>query len=122
MARILVIDDDPRIRLLIRRILEGDGHAVEEAGNGSAGVDKQCVTPFDLVITDIVMPDQEGVETIRVLKRRFPALPIVAMSGGGGGSLDYLEMARKMGASAVLAKPFTNLDVTGTVSGLLVAT
>lgn len=119
MARILVIDDDARIRLLLRRVLEKDGHQVEEAGDGASGCDKQRTNGFDLVITDIVMPDQEGVETIRVLKREFPKLPIVAISGGGGQGIDYLAMAKKMGADLVLAKPFGNQDVSAAVVELL---
>lgn len=119
MARILVIDDDARIRLLLRRVLEKDGHQVEEAGDGASGCDRQRAGGFDLIVTDIVMPDQEGVETIRVLKREFPKLPIIAISGGGGQGIDYLAMAKKMGADLVLAKPFGNHDVSAAVAELL---
>jgi CheY-like chemotaxis protein len=119
MASILVIDDDARIRMLLRRVLEKEGHSVEEAGNGALGCERQREAGFDLIITDIVMPDQEGVETIRLLRREFPRLPIVAISGGGGQGIDYLAMAKRMGADRILAKPFGNQEVSAAVAELL---
>lgn len=119
MGHILVIDDDPRIRLLIRRILEKDGHMIDEAGDGASGVESHRRNGYQLVITDIIMPDQEGVETIRILKREFPGLPVIAMSGGGGTDLDYLGLARKLGADAILHKPFPNQEISEAVTRLL---
>jgi DNA-binding response OmpR family regulator len=107
MARIVIIEDDESIRSLLAQMLERLGHEVFEEPDGNAGL--RCVetcTP-DLVITDIIMPDKEGVETILELRHRFPAIKIIAMSGGGRHSAtDYLQLAKKCGAGYTLAKPF----------------
>ncbi|MBM3565130.1 MAG: response regulator [Alphaproteobacteria bacterium] len=107
MARILVIDDDETVRFTMDYVLKSGGHEVGLAPNGKEGLRMQRETPFDLVITDIMMPEQDGIETIRTLKAEFPRLPIIAMSGGGQtNNLDYLEMARTFGAVAAIPKPF----------------
>ena len=108
MPRILVIDDEELARFTIREILEGAGFEVDEAENGRIGVEKQQATPFDLIITDIIMPEKEGVETIIDLKQEFPSLKIIAISGGGRTrNLDFLKLSERFGASKLLAKPFT---------------
>mgnify|MGYP001486876547 FL=1 len=108
MARILVVDDEEGIRTLIRNMLVREGHQVTTACDGVEAlrvVDSQAV---DLVITDLIMPEMEGVEMISELRRRFPAIKIIAMSGGGmGGAVDYLRLAKALGAGQTLAKPFT---------------
>ncbi|MBM3565133.1 MAG: response regulator [Alphaproteobacteria bacterium] len=108
MARILVIDDEDLVRFTIEQILMSAGHVVATAENGAAGMRRQREIRFDLVITDIMMPEQDGIETIRALKAEFPALPIIAISGGGRmGNLNYLDMAKGFGVSAAIPKPFT---------------
>ena len=109
MARILVIDDEELVRASMRMILEAAGHEVAEAENGEQGIDRHRERRFDIVITNILMPHKEGIETILELRRDFASLKIIAISGGGRTrNLDYLEQARKLGADVTLAKPFSN--------------
>jgi DNA-binding response OmpR family regulator len=108
VTRVLVIDDDAHIRELMQRILSGAGYLVACAVDGNDGVRTFDEFRPDLVITDIIMPDKEGLETIRELRSRDPAVPIIAVSGGGRvGTLDVLSIAEKFGANRILAKPFT---------------
>lgn len=108
MKRVLIIDDEELARFTIREILEGAGYSVDEAENGNIGIERQKASPFDLIITDIIMPEKEGVETIIDLKNDFPDLKIIAISGGGRTrNLDFLKLSQQFGAEKVLAKPFT---------------
>lgn len=108
MAHILVIDDDKMICDLLRRSLERSGYTVSEASDGQQGLAVHKRTPANLVITDMIMPGMEGVETIMELRRLSPGLKIIAMSGGGmGKGTDYLNLAKKFGAFHTLNKPFT---------------
>lgn len=84
MSRILIIDDEPALRMTFRHILEQDGHTVWDADNGKTGVDLCRHEHPDLVITDIMMPQQEGWETLSILTKEFPNTPVIAMSGAGG--------------------------------------
>jgi CheY-like chemotaxis protein len=105
MAVILVIDDEPKMRRLIARMLRPKGHVVHEAADGKEGIALfQRLQPA-LVISDIVMPEGEGIETIRELRRQAPAMPILAISGANAQSI-YLHAATSLGASASLEKPF----------------
>lgn len=107
MARILVVDDEEPARFTIRDILESAGHEVDEATNGNEAISSQSANPFDLIIIDIIMPEKEGVGTIIELKRDYPDLKIIAISGGGRTkNLDYLQLADEFGAYRILAKPF----------------
>jgi DNA-binding response OmpR family regulator len=107
MARILLIEDDEQFRRMLRAVLEHEGYVVEEAQNGRQGVANCRATPADLVITNIIMPEQEGLETIRILRQEFPAVKIIAISGGGAWrNLDFLSVARQLGAWRTLRKPF----------------
>mgnify|MGYP000043960410 CR=1 FL=1 len=120
MKRILVIDDDDLTRATIRDMLETSGYEVDEAENGSDGVLKQQDRPFDLIVTDVLMPDKDGIETIIDLKRGYPNLRIIAISGGGTtGNLVFLEMSTRFGADKMLAKPFSNLQLLDAVESLL---
>ena len=107
MARILVIDDEDEVRSMLRQMLEHAGHEVSEAVNGAVGIEIYERETSDLIITDIIMPEKEGVETIITLRRSNPALPIIAISGGGRlDATDFLSMAEKLGARHTLTKPF----------------
>ena len=108
MAKILLIDDDEPVRLVTRRFLEGAGHDVTEARNGREGVDLYHSGPVDLVITDMIMPEQEGVETVRKLLDESPRLKIIAISGGGRAHFTgFLGVAKALGAKHTLEKPYT---------------
>lgn len=106
MARILLIDDDNALRGVIALTLTHAGHEVIQALDGRQGIDLSRVCPFDIVVTDLIMPHQEGMETIGILRREQPHLPIIAISGGLPNSELYLQIAEKIGARQVLAKPF----------------
>ncbi len=106
MARILVIDDDVQIREMLRQMLEFEGYEVIEAANGKEALKLQQQTPADLVITDLIMPEKEGIETIRELREIFPEIKIIAMSGGGVvGPESYLKIAKSLGAQKTFVKP-----------------
>lgn len=107
MGTILVIDDDAQVRALLRTTLEFAGHEVEEAPDGEIGMRLFCDNPTDLVITDIFMPEREGLETIQELRRSFPETKIIAISGGGRlkDPGNVLQMARMFGASWTFSKP-----------------
>jgi DNA-binding response OmpR family regulator len=107
MATILLIDDDEPLRGALHQSLANAGHKVLEASDGLQGCELARSMTVDIVITDIVMPVQEGVETILTLRRERPRLPIIAMSGGVTNSKLYLEIAGKIGAKRMLPKPFT---------------
>ena len=118
--KILIIDDEELVRLTLRQTFEKLGYTVREASDGRRGVQAQRDDPADLIITDIVMPDQEGVETIIELRKEFPEVPIIAMSGGGRiGATDYLEHAQKFGASKVFEKPFDRKAIVAAARDLL---
>jgi DNA-binding response OmpR family regulator len=107
MPTILIIDDDKEIRTMLRELLEFNGYAVIEAADGNAGVRQFEATLPDLVITDIVMPDQEGISTILEIRKKKRDTRIIAISGGGlmASPDDYLSIARKLGADRVFMKP-----------------
>lgn len=107
MPTVLVIDDDDMVRSLIVRALTGARYTVIEAADGQAGLSLARANSVDLVVTDLVMPVQEGVETIMTLRRERPRLPIIAISGGVTNSRLYLDIAGRIGARRILAKPFT---------------
>ena len=121
MARILIIDDDDKFRVMVKTMLENSGYEnIEEAENGYIGMKLIRKSHFDLVITDIIMPDKEGIETIIQIKKDFPAIKIIAMSGGGQiGADSYLQMAEHLGAGRTLEKPFHQLELIDAVRELL---
>lgn len=103
---ILVIDDDDQFRLMLRRVLEKEGYDVFEATNGKEGIRAFRKLQTDVVVTDIIMPEVEGVETILNLRKEFPDVKIAAISGGGRNAPEgYLVMAKKLGAEFVMEKP-----------------
>jgi CheY-like chemotaxis protein len=112
MARILVVDDDVMIRLVVKSILERQGHALVLAECGHDGAEAIEAYAFDIAIVDIFMPEMNGLETIRAFHRNAPALPIIVMSGyafrdANGPAPDFFRMAVDLGATACLRKPFT---------------
>lgn len=120
MAEILVIEDDELLRQILVRRLAANRYVVREAGNGHEGLRLMRERPACLVITDIVMPDMEGIETIRHLRRDYPSTKIVAISGGGiGDAQDYLKIARELGAQRTFSKPFLPGELLSAVEELL---
>lgn len=120
MASILLVDDNDQLRSLIERSLKAAGHEVVTAANGKSALAILPTVKYDLVLTDIVMPDMEGLELIRSIRKANPGAKIIAMSGGGRGTADdYLTLAKNFGAAATLEKPF-NIDVlTQTIDSVL---
>ena len=121
MARILIVDDDIAIRALLRSYIESDGHQVDEAVDGGQAVLCYRGNPSDIVITDIFMPDHDGLELIIELKMSFPGVKIIAISGGGQ-RLDAqlaLKFSKLLGTVQQLEKPFTREQVLETVHRLL---
>ncbi|MFC1839576.1 response regulator [Thermodesulfobacteriota bacterium] len=106
MSLILIIEDDDQVRSVLRKMIELDGYEVMEASNGEAGISLYRSKPADIIITDIVMPGKDGIETIMDLKIEFPEVKIIAISGGGRfGPETYLEIADGFGADCILSKP-----------------
>lgn len=119
MTRILVVDDDFQMREMLGVILERKGYDVTTAADGKTALQLQRKTPFDIVITDIIMPEKEGLETISELRRGYPQLKIIAISGGGRYKPEeYLELARQLGADRGLVKPFGSWEILGAVREL----
>jgi DNA-binding NtrC family response regulator len=120
MAAILVVEDDELVRQAIGRVLALERHEVITVENGRLALEVLDRRPFDLVITDLIMPEKEGLETITELRHRHPGLKVIAVSGGGRTGLrHYLDLAEKLGARASLAKPFTRGALVGAVNHVL---
>lgn len=120
MARILVIDDDAHIRETVRRILEARGHSVHVVEDGADGIDSIAENAPDLVITDVFMPGQDGIEVLLELRKAFPKLKVIVMSGGDStGLLNLLDDAELLGASATLPKPFQPEELLSAVTRVL---
>ena len=112
MSKRLIIDDEKSMLILLRKILEKDNHEVFEACDADEGISLYNTEKPDLVITDIIMPDKEGLEIIKELKREYPDVKIVAMSGGGHiGPEDYLFLAKEFGALRTITKPFSSGEI-----------
>ena len=106
MATILIVDDDAPIRTLLRDILEEDGHLIREAADGQIGLMLYREAPADLVITDILMPERDGMEVTLALTQEFLDARVIAMTGAGGDQ-NFLNVAKLFGARRVIQKPFT---------------
>jgi CheY-like chemotaxis protein len=120
MAKILILDDEPSILLMLKKLLEKAGYEIEVALNGKEGMKLFEINKPDLLITDIIMPEKEGLETIFELRRNYPDLKIIAISGGGRiGPDGYLPGAKLLGANAVFTKPIVPKDFLQAVSDLL---
>ena len=106
MARILIIDDETQIRSMLRLMLERVGYEIAEAPDGVEGIRQYRENPADLIITDLIMPNKDGIGMIIDLKKEFPKVKIIAMSGGGVNRPEgYLDGAKKLGATRTLTKP-----------------
>jgi len=116
MARIIVVDDEVSIRSVLRKLLEAEGHEILEAEHGGVAVRLYEESPADLVITDIVMPEHEGMETIFKLRKKNPRPKILVISGRDE---EWLQIAQKLGADAALKKPFTGEQMLNAVRTLL---
>ena len=120
MAKILVVDDEPVLLRVVNRMLCGAGHTVTTAAGGAAALKLAHNIPFDLVITDLIMPDKEGLELIMALSRHTPRPKIIAMSGGGRiNAKDLLAPALLLGAQRTLAKPFSEAELLEAVAQVL---
>jgi CheY-like chemotaxis protein len=116
MTRVLVVDDDARVRTTARALLEAAGFQVVEAENGSTALGLVGSEPVEVVLTDIFMPDTDGIELIHTLRRASPNLPIVAMSGGGyDDGKEVLSVARLLGAVGIVQKPLTRRTLVGAI-------
>lgn len=120
MSRVLVVEDHAPMRAVMAAVLEGMGHEVFQAGNGREALRVQADVRAELMLTDLFMPEMEGLETIRHMRSRYPELRIMAVSGGSsrGDAGDYLEMALKFGAGAALRKPFTVNEMIDAVTAM----
>lgn len=120
MERILIIDDEAPIRSMIRLILERAGYAVAEAADGLEGIQRFREKPADLIITDLIMPNKDGIGMILELKKEFSAVKIIAMSGGGLNRPEgYLRGAKKLGAAYTLSKPISRQELLRVVADTL---
>src|SRR5262249_46384619 len=127
MARILVIDDDDLVRATVEAMLQSAGHEVLNASNGDQGLRQLEAGLVDLVITDVFMPQKEGIETIREMRRRGIKTPVIVVTGGPSVRLDtlrqadinYLQVAKTFGADAAMQKPFTRQQLLAVVDELL---
>ena len=129
MNDVLIIDDEEDIRDALRRVLERAGYRVRAAGDGADGLTQMQQRAADIIITDIIMPELNGVETIAAMRERFPGARIIAISGGGNYDASdyqpnaittsaYLAAANKAGAHTILTKPFDSADLLKAVSDL----
>jgi len=120
MKKILVIDDEPSIRALLSKMLEREGFSVITAPDGKEGMKRFIREPADLVITDLIMPEKEGMEVIMELRKGSPQVPVIAISGGGRNTPEsYLNTAKLLGASAILIKPVQKEKLLEAVRGAL---
>lgn len=118
----MVVDDEPEMRESLGHLLTAAGYQVVAVADGREAIQKLATQKFDLVLTDLLMPNKDGIELIFELRAKYPGVPVVAMSGGGYmPRADYLEMARRVGARAILEKPFTTEQMLSTIELLLPA-
>ena len=118
--RVLVIDDNPDMRLTMQALLESEGFAVSVAADGEEALRIQKDFFADVVVTDIFMPGKEGIETIYELRKRFPQTKVIVMSGGlRAKGVDYFEVARELGAVKTLKKPFAPAELIDAVRQLI---
>jgi len=116
----LIIDDEPAVRKSLRMSLERAGYQVAEAGDGRTGLRLHAAAPADVIITDIFMPDFDGIETIRELRRVAPGVKVIVVSGGDStGTLNMLDDAKLLGADRAFHKPLKSEELLGAVREML---
>lgn len=116
MARILVIEDEHEVKEALRMMLEQEGHEVITASNGEEGIQIYARNPTDLIITDLLMPEKDGVETLLELRADFPDARIIAISGA---EQEFLPRAKEFGAARTLSKPFRQKELIDAVNETL---
>jgi CheY-like chemotaxis protein len=114
MTRILLVEDEERVRALLKGVLDSNGYEVQEASSGKEALQSYALSPPDLILTDLVMPDMEGIELITKIRKSDPNLKIIAMSGS-----NYLYIAERLGVDGILAKPFSNKALLNAVKATL---
>lgn len=120
MACVVVIDDQEPIRRIVRRALEQDGHQVLDAEDGELGLQLLERHPVDVVVSDIFMPGMDGIQMLRQIRKQFPAVKVIVMSGGdSSGMLDLRRDAELLGAVKSLSKPFTTHEIVTIVNSVL---
>ncbi len=120
MSHILVVEDDEDVRRMVVQILLREGYRVTEAPNGQKALELFRIEPADLIVTDLIMPEKEGLEMIRDLNRDYTGVRVIAMSGGGRlDPTDYLKTARVFGARRTINKPFGKQELVTAVEGVL---
>lgn len=120
LKKILIVDDEASVLKMLRKMLKNESEEILEAENGERALEICQAQEIDLIITDIVMPKKHGIDLIMEIKKDFPKLPIIAISGGGGvsGRFDYLEIAELLGAKNILHKPFEANDLKNIVNNI----
>jgi len=132
LARLLIVDDEPDVRAAMRRVLERAGYSVRVAGNAEQAIEELRAEAVELMITDMIMPKENGTALIAAVKTQFPGVRVVAISGGGNfwpegykreaiTTSAYLAAASTAGADGVLAKPFEILELLDVIRSVLVA-
>jgi len=120
MKNILLVDDEESIRTMVRAVLSNENYVFAEANNGTEALEILESTEFDLIITDVIMPDCDGIELVMSVRKKLPDIKVIVMSGGGRVRADhYLNLAEKLGAACVFEKPFNTAELRETVSTLL---
>jgi DNA-binding NtrC family response regulator len=120
MKQILIIDDEPQMRSMLKKMFEREGFDVTTASDGEKGIKTFKKNPADLIITDLIMPEKEGIELIMEFKKDYPDVPILAMSGGGRNSPDtYLNISKRLGAYAVFEKPIEKKELLAVIKKAL---
>ena len=120
MAAILIVDDDDLTRIVVKRILEIDHHTIFQAANGQEALQVVSTSPVDLLITDILMPERDGLDVVAQVRGTHPWVKVLAYSGGGSlRDFDVLTYAKEAGAHAALQKPFSVSDLLSAVDKLL---
>jgi len=120
MKRIWVVDDEELLQFTICEMLKSEGYDVDSAEDGLMAIEMQRTEPYDLILTDLIMPDKEGLELLIDLKSIYPDIKVIATSGGGRmKNLDFLAMAKDFGAQEILAKPFSSEQLLSTVKKVL---
>jgi CheY-like chemotaxis protein len=122
MTSILLVDDDEQLRTMLSVVLRRAGYEVQVAIDGIEASNFYRSDPTDLIITDLIMPEKEGLEIIRELRKDYPQAKIIAMTGGGRtGTMNYLKVAKALGAQELLEKPFPTQEILEAIRRVLAA-